>query len=141
LMKTEVIEIEHLEIEPLEDKSMQWSSIQSWWSFRLSSVFAVECWVITFCSYISLIWFKQRFNCCYIRCSHSRFSESLWDIFADCRDQFNSRANSSNLIDFFRSIRSTDWDAFRWNLQNLFVWKFTDRNQRCLIVYTEWDDK
>ncbi len=97
--------------------------------------------MITFCSCISLIWFDQRFNCCYIRCSHSKFSESLWDICEDCRDQFNNRANSSNLIMIFRSIRSADRDAFRWNLQNLFVLKFTDRNSRCSVACTDWNDK
>jgi hypothetical protein len=97
--------------------------------------------MITFYSCILLIWFDQRFSCCYIRCSHSNFSENLRDIFEDCRDLFNSRVNSSNLVMIFRSIRSIDWDAFRWNLQNLLVWKFTSRNQRCLIVCTEWDDK
>jgi hypothetical protein len=97
--------------------------------------------MITFCNCISLIWFDQLFSDCYIRCSDLVFSESLRSIFWDCRDLFNNRANSSNLVDFFRSIRSTDWNVFRWNLQNLIVWKFTDRNQRCLIMYTEWDDK
>jgi hypothetical protein len=148
-MMIEEIEIEHFEIVLLENESMQWSSIQSWWSFlcsrcfwsQLSSVFAVECLMITFCSYTSLIWFDQRFDCCYIRCSRSRFSKSLWDICEDCRDQFNNRANSSNLIMIFKSIRSVDWNAFRWNVQNLLVLKFTDRNSRCSVTCTDWDDR
>jgi hypothetical protein len=32
LIKTEEVETEHLEIVLLENESMQWSSIQSWWS-------------------------------------------------------------------------------------------------------------
>ncbi len=145
LIETEVIETEHLEFVSLESESMQWLSIQSWWSSlwwsQLSSVFVVECLMITFCNHTSLIWFDSRFSCCCIRCSHSKFSENLRDIFERCRDLFNSRANSNSLVEIFRLIRSVDWDAFRWNLQNLLVWKFTSRNQRCLVMYTDWDDK
>jgi hypothetical protein len=109
--------------------------------FQLSSIFAVECLMITFCNYTSLIWFDQRFSYCCIRCSHSRFSESLRDIFEDCHDLFSNRANSSNLIMIFRSIRSVDRDASRWNLQNLLVLKFTDRNSRCSVTCTDWNDR
>ncbi len=97
--------------------------------------------MIIFCNCISFIWFDQRFNCCYIRCSYSRFSESLWSICEDCRDQFNNRANNNNLIMIFKSIHSIDRDAFRWNLQNLLVLKFTDRNSRCSVTCIDWNDK